>query len=135
VEVTLSPARPKPAPASKRESIASPPRHRRGVTPGDIVHAEEVEAEQEEARKRSLEIQQDLPLVSLPTTSASNGEASPLAELRQRILNTDRELIGLFGHKADQVEDQVQVFKKNSVDLMRPSIENRTFISLILGSS
>jgi hypothetical protein len=92
VEVTLSPARAKPAPASKRESIASPPRHRRGVTPGDIVHAEEVEAE-EEARKRSFEIQNDLPLVNIPST----GEASPLAELRQRILNTDRELVGPVG--------------------------------------
>jgi hypothetical protein len=131
----LSPARPKPAPASKRESIASPPRHRRGVTPGDIVHAEEVEAEQEEARKRSLEIQNDLPLVSIPTTSNSNGEASPLAELRQRILDTDRELIGLFGHKADQVEDLVQLFKKNSVDLMRPSMENRMSDMLVHGLS
>jgi len=92
VEVTLSPARAKPAPASKRESIASPPRHRRGVTPGDIVHAEEVEAE-EEARKRSFEIQNDLPRVNIPST----GEASPLAELRQRILNTDRKLVEPLG--------------------------------------
>ena len=88
MEVTLSPARARPAPASKRESIASPPRHRRGVTPGDIVHAEEVEAE-EVARKRSFEIQNDLPHVNIPST----GEASPLAELRQRILDTDRKLL------------------------------------------
>ena len=58
------------------------------MTPKDIVHAEEVEAE-EEVRKRSFEIQNDLPLVNIP----SNGEASPLAELRQRILNTDRKLL------------------------------------------
>ena len=51
------------------------------------MHAEEVEAE-EEARKRSFEIQNDLPRVNIP----SSGEASPLAELRQRILNTDRKL-------------------------------------------
>jgi hypothetical protein len=88
VEVTLSPARAKPAPASKRESIASPPRHRRGVRPSDIVHAEEVEAE-EEARKRSFEIQEDLPAVDF---EGNAGEASPLAELRQRILDTDRKL-------------------------------------------
>lgn len=98
MEVTLSPARAKPAPASKRESIASPPRHRRGVTPGDIVHAEEVEAE-EEARKRSFEIQNDLPHVNIPST----GEASPLAVLRQRILDTDRKLFrNLLSRLADK---------------------------------
>ena len=101
VEVTLSPARVKPAPASKRESIASPPRHRRGVTPKDIVDAEEVEAE-EEARKRSFEIQNDLPLVEIP----SNGEASPLAELRQRILDNDRKYSeSICGRKAKVVAD------------------------------
>lgn len=111
VEVTLSPAR--PAPASKRESLASPPRHRRGLKPGDIVHAEEEAEAQEkekeqEARKQSTEIQDDLPRVTFPTSTAnaSFGFASSptfrsekgeereevLAGLREKILNDDGEL-------------------------------------------
>jgi hypothetical protein len=36
-----------------------------------------------------------------------------------------------MGH-ADDVEDHVERFKKNSVDLMRPSMENCQFPQLVL---
>jgi hypothetical protein len=84
VEVTLSPAR--PAPASKRESLASPPRQRRGIKPNDIVIAEEAEQEAQ-ARKMSSDQPLDLPSAHF---GKEEKPASPLAQLRQKILDTDR---------------------------------------------
>lgn len=163
VEVTLSPARaPAPAPASKRESLASPPRQRRGLKPGDIVHAEEEadaqaeikaqEGRDEEARKESTEIQNDLPRVTFPTASPTGKSASGvLAGLRQKILDDDRESsihvlppaaqlnllnvpCSVIGCDEDygliRLEEQLVRFRKNSGDLMRPSMENRTCSSL-----
>lgn len=100
VEVTLSPSRAPPAPASKRESLASPPRQRRGLKPRDVVLAEEAEAEaqlqaqeaEEEARKQSSDLQNDLPRVVFPSCAAQKeGSESVLAGLRQKILEDDRE--------------------------------------------
>ena len=91
VEVTLSPTR--PAPASKRESLASPPRQRRGIRPDDIVIAEEqAEAETAAAEAKAkaqaeAEAEEELARPRLPAARAD----SPLAQPRQKILDSDRQ--------------------------------------------
>jgi hypothetical protein len=96
---------------------------------------------EQQARKESSEIQNDLPRVTFPTANADSSSlpqkegTEVLAGSRQKILNNDRECLlaphyplvssRQLSNVADWVEEQVVRFRKVSGDLMRPSMEHR----------